>query len=208
MGLARIIFTDPSWFWDRGGCEEPGKCWCALFRYTVWVWVTWVGVSGTVIRFRARKTRKPFTAAADLLENHPLTSTDRKLMLNSQGRGPRAQRPQKRGGVCVCVCLCLCSGPQASTFSFAAAETAAAVAGGGGGQKVLVVLHPFPETPKGRHPCPGACLPPRARLPRTTPAPRRTPESPLPSEPNPHPSRISQSHQGPGKPPTRQGRTS
>lgn len=72
----------------------------------------------------------------------------------------------------------------------------------------MAVPHPLPETLTGRHPCPGPFLPPRARLPGATPSPGRARESPLPSEPNPHPSRIPQSHRGPGKPPTRQGQTS
>lgn len=42
------------------------------------------------------KPESPFTAAADL-EYHPLTSRDKKLKLNSQGPGPRAQRSQNRG---------------------------------------------------------------------------------------------------------------
>lgn len=103
MGLVWIIFADPELFWDRGGSEKlggvmrPGKFCFALFGYTVWVLGTGVGVSGTVTRSRARKTRKPFTAAADLLEYHPLTSTDRKLKLNSQGRGSSSATSETEG---------------------------------------------------------------------------------------------------------------
>lgn len=79
----------------------------------------------------------------------------------------------------------------------------------GGGPKTLDCPAPLIRTPPtGRYPCPGPFLPTRARFPRVTLSPSRIRESPLYSEPNPHPSRIPQSHQGPGKPPTRQGQTS
>lgn len=78
-----------------GGAAKSSVLLCAgeilfsLFGY-IWVFGTRVGVSGTVTRSRERKTRKPFTTAADLLEYHPLSSMDRKLNLNSQGPGPRS----------------------------------------------------------------------------------------------------------------------
>lgn len=103
MGLVWIIFADLELFWDRGGSEKlgvvmrPGKFCFALFGYIVWVLGTRVGVSGTVTRSWARKTRKPFTAAADLLEYHPLTSMDRKLKLNSQGRGSSSATSETEG---------------------------------------------------------------------------------------------------------------
>lgn len=79
----------------------------------------------------------------------------------------------------------------------------------GGGPKTLDCPAPLIRNPPtGRYPCPGPFLPTRARCPRVTLSPGRTRESPLSSEPNPHPSCIPQSHQGPGKPPTRQGQTS
>lgn len=99
--LSGFFSQTPSWFWDAGGGETlsgivcPGKFYFVLFGY-VWVFGIPEGVSGTVTRSPGRKIRKPFTAAAELLEYHPLTSTVRKLKLNSQEQGAPAQRPQKR----------------------------------------------------------------------------------------------------------------
>lgn len=42
--LSGLFSQTPSWFWDRSGCEEPGKFCLALFGHIVWVWVTRVGI--------------------------------------------------------------------------------------------------------------------------------------------------------------------
>lgn len=139
---------------------RPGKFCFALFGYTVWVLGTGVGVSGTVTRSRARKTRKPFTAASDLLEYHPLTSTDRKLKLNSQGRGSSSATSETEG--VGDLRLPLSSQQQQQPLR----QTA------GGGK----TLHPLPETPHRSPPSvPRALVSPEQPLPQpdsTVPAPR------------------------------------
>lgn len=141
---------------------------------------------------RARRTRKPFTAAAGLLEYHPLTSMDRKLKLNSRGRGPRAQRPQKRGW-----------GGDHRLLLFPLQQQKP-LRQMGGGKTPGLSCNPYPKPPPpGRHPCPGLYLPPQQPPP---PARLGSPCSPV----NPIPTQffIAPSNPGPGKPPTRQGQTS
>lgn len=140
-----------------------------LFEFLTLGWVSW-GRSPDPGR---GKPESPLQRPLISLKDHPLTSTDRKLKLNSQGRGSRIQRPQKWG---------VGSGePEASTFSFAAAESAVAdywcVWGG-----PSAVLHPLLETPMGLHPYP--C--PRARVSLRQPPPSAALESQLQVEPLTH----------------------
>lgn len=143
------------------GCIR-GKFCLALLQYIAWGFGTRVGVSGQSPDPRRRKPESPLQRPLISL-NITLTSTDRKLKLNSQGRVFGAQRPQKQGGGGG---WRVRGGPQASTYSFAAAISAA----NRGRQNPLPVLYPFPKTPTGRHSCPGPFQPPHALVPAVTPS--------------------------------------
>lgn len=152
MGLVWIIFTDPELVLGQGRPRKldavlcPGKFWSAVFGCLALGWVSQRRSP------RAKKTSKPFTAAADRLEYHPLTSTDRKLKLKLLRTGSLSSVTSEMG-----------EGGRTSGFHFppctsrnrCGRQTRER-------QKPLAVLHPLTETPTGRQPCLGPPSSPRA----------------------------------------------
>lgn len=162
-----------------------------------------MGISGTVTRSRTRKTRNPFTAAADLLEYHPRTSMDRKLKLNSQGRGPRAQGPQKRGG----------GGGWRTSGFHSLPYSSRNRCGRWGGAKTLGCPAPLTRNPHRSPPLPWAVPAPARPAPRgntlprpdsRVPSPQRTQSTPLPHPPKSPGSREAPDQAGPNFPTPRQ----
>lgn len=178
MGLAWLICADPELVPGPQERLRKARCSGVSGGNAVWLYLGFWHSGGCLGQGRspdpgAKKPRKPFTATADLLEYHPLTSTDGKLKLNSQERGPRAQRPQKQGlgerGTGA-------GGDLRLPLSPLRQQKGLRQMGGGCAQKPLAVLYPLPETPTGL--LPWAVPAPARWSPRSNPVPRPDSKSP------------------------------
>lgn len=188
MGLAWLICADPELVPGPQERLRKARCSGVSGGNAVWLYLGFWHSGGCLGQGRspdpgAKKPRKPFTATADLLEYHPLTSTDGKLKLNSQERGPRAQRPQKQGlgerGTGA-------GGDLRLPLSPLRQQKGLRQMGGGGARKnPWLSCTPYPKPPQVS--CPGRFLPPRAGLPAATLSPGRTQRVPAPKGTRPIP---------------------